>query len=87
MSRASEGVIFNKMVVQIINGMLLLISFCVQSQNNKIDSLKNVITQSESDSVKINSLIELSKEYQFLDYDQAKSIAEEASDLAEKNNI
>ena len=60
--------------------ILLPVSFCGHTQNSpRIDSLKKIIAGAATDSVKIISLIELSIEYQFSNYDQAKRLAEEAT--------
>ena len=57
------------------------------SQDPKIDSLKKVISKTTTDSVKVNSLIELSKLY--LDIDLAKAIeyGNQARKIAKKKGL
>lgn len=68
---------------------VLLLSSSAFSQNTShqpIDSLRNELSNANSDSTKVMLLVALSKEYQFIDFMQAKSLADEATKTAEKNN-
>lgn len=69
-------------------GVLLLVSVSARSQNSpRLDSLNSVIKTATIDSIKIRAQIALSKETQFNNYDQAKALAEEASDLADQTDL
>jgi len=65
-------------------GMLLAISVC--GQDPVIDSLKNVLKRPMVDSLRVNTLIDLAANYYRVDPREAKKIATEARDLAEKSN-
>ncbi|MFZ1807562.1 MAG: tetratricopeptide repeat-containing sensor histidine kinase [Cyclobacteriaceae bacterium] len=69
--------------------LLLLLSYKANAQIStpKIDSLKNELSNVSTDSLRLILLFELSKEYQYLDFIQAKSLLDEATTLAEKLNL
>lgn len=52
----------------------------------KIDSLKNRLNGNLSDSLRIEALIEVSKEYQFIDIDKSIQYSKEATALADSKN-
>ncbi len=54
------------------------------SQDQKIDSLKNLISKSKTDSVTVNGLIELSGLYLSVDLDKAIAYANQARTIADK---
>lgn len=71
----------------VLLSLLLLVNCLAFSQSSpQIDSLKRILQETPSDSIRINILIQLSKEHQFNNYDQAKSLAEEAFTLADSKN-
>ena len=77
-----------KVLFQAAIGFLFAISYSVQAQSLvRQDSLLNLINSTSSDSIKIKATIQLSEYFQFNDYDRAKMLAEEASAIAEKNNL
>ncbi|MGL6266470.1 MAG: adenylate/guanylate cyclase domain-containing protein [Chitinophagaceae bacterium] len=63
---------------------LLFMAFAGFSQQSKIDSLHSVLTSQKEDSFKVQTLIELYKQYK--NPDTARFYAEQARDLAEKIN-
>jgi len=69
--------------------VLLLLSFTTNAQTSspKIDSLKKELSNVSTDSIRLILLFELSKEYQYKDFTQAKSLLDEATVLAEKLNL
>lgn len=88
MSIVKSIIINNKTLLQVVISFLLSLSFGLHAQNIvRQDSLNKVIDGTSSDSVKIIATIELSKEFQFIDYERAKTLAEDASALAEKGNL
>lgn len=58
-----------------------------QVKTDRADSLKNEITKTTSDSIRLVNLVELSKEYQFNDFAQARALVEKAAQLAEAKNL
>ncbi len=88
MSQARAIGIITRALFQAVISLLLFISIAATAQNStQQDSLRNIINNAPSDSIKIKATIELSKMFQFSDYDTAKVLAEEASAIAEKNNL
>jgi signal transduction histidine kinase len=69
--------------------MLLSLSIITkaQSPSHHIDSLKTELSKVSSDSSRLRLLFELSEEYQYLDFVQAKSLIDEATTLSEKLNL
>ncbi|MFZ6009168.1 MAG: tetratricopeptide repeat-containing sensor histidine kinase [Bacteroidota bacterium] len=67
--------------------VLLLCSVSAQAQKNKIDSLENELKAELPDSTRIKLLINLSQEYQYLDYSKSKKNAEEAVEIAEETQV
>lgn len=63
---------------------LSFFSFAVYGQQNVIDSLENVIERTTNDTLRVNTLIELSSYYLNIDLTKAKRYGEEARDLADK---
>jgi len=63
---------------------LMALSTIGWSQAPTIDSLKRVISKTKIDSVKVNSLIELSKVYLDIDLNQAIEYGKQARKLAKK---
>jgi len=53
----------------------------------KIDSLKSELSGASSDSARVALLLELSIEYQFIDFQQARNLVDEAAQLAESNDM
>ncbi len=67
--------------------ILLSIGAKAQNNRNKLDSLNNELSQVKGDSLKLVLLIELSKQYQFIDYSKAKHLAEDATKIADAQNL
>lgn len=67
---------------------VLFLSRGLQAQNTspEIDSLKRELNSVTSDSSKLQILLRLSREYQYLSYNEAKLLAEQATTLSEKIN-
>ena len=63
---------------------LISLATTVWSQDPTIDSLKNTISKSKTDSVTVNGLIELSGAYLSIDLDKAIAYANQARTIAEK---
>ena len=61
-----------------------LLVFSQSLAQNKADSLKLALNNSSSDSVKVSTLIALSKHHQYVDFGQARLYADEALSLANK---
>ncbi len=59
---------------------------CAQGQNS-IDSLQKLMDNTSSDSTRIELLVELSIAYQYVDYERAKSHANQAVEIAEQKNL
>jgi signal transduction histidine kinase len=53
----------------------------------QIDSLENALKQKLADTTRIKTLVELSKQYQYVDYGKSKAYAEEALRIAEEKNL
>ncbi|GAB1444735.1 MAG: tetratricopeptide repeat-containing sensor histidine kinase [Cyclobacteriaceae bacterium] len=73
----------------VLSTILLFISLVsiAQPTTPRIDSLKNELHKVESDSLRLRLLLNLSTEYQYLDFDQSKTLADEATALSEKLNL
>ena len=70
--------------------LLLFIAMCIQvfcNNEEKIDSLKNELTHSVNDSLKINILLKLFWEYQRANPDTALIFAEKALEISQANNF
>jgi len=70
---------------------LLIIFSCVlitqaAAQNQRVDSLITVLTKLKSDSIKVNTLLNLGNEYLYTDVDEAYKYGEWALDLSTKIN-
>jgi class 3 adenylate cyclase len=63
---------------------LISLATIAWSQDPKIDSLKNLISKSKTDSVTVNGLIELSRIYLSIDLSKAIAHANQARTIAEK---
>jgi len=64
--------------------IFLIFSSCCFAQNSKIDSIKKVISAAKVDSLKVNSLISLSKEFLSISPQETINYAITARDLAQK---
>jgi signal transduction histidine kinase len=53
---------------------------------NKIDSLENKLKKDSHDTTKIRTLVDLSVQYQYVDYNKSRRYAQEAARLAEKSD-
>ena len=72
-----------------IGVMFMLVAplfLCAQGQNS-IDSLQKLMDNTSSDSTRIELLVELSIAYQYVDYERAKSHANQAVEIAEQKNL
>lgn len=65
---------------------LVLLPSLMMAQSER-DSLEKELKKETSDSVKVRILIRLAYEYQYTDLKKAKSLAEDAIELAQKNNL
>lgn len=54
---------------------------------NSIDSLQRLLDNTRSDSTRIELLVELSIAYQYVDYERAKSYANQAVEIADQKNL
>lgn len=66
---------------------LLSLTTNAQPSTPYIDSLKTQLGKASTDSLRLTLLFELSKKYQYLDFAQAKSLLDEATELSEKLNL
>ena len=64
--------------------ILFFLSFQCLAQNSKIDSIKKIISAAKEDSLKVNSLIALSKEFSSISPQETINYAATARDLAQK---
>jgi len=89
MNNSKERGASNNLIKYSFSTMLLLLSLCIVAQTTtpRIDSLKNELGKTESDSLRLRLLFKLSTEYQYLDFDQAKALIDEATTLSEKLNL
>ena len=71
-----------KNIFCILLGCVLV--FSQSLAQNKTDSLKRVLDNSASDSMKVRTLIALSKHHQYMDFGQARIYADQALSLANK---
>jgi len=67
--------------------IFLFFSFHCFAQNSKIDSIKKVISASKEDTLKVNSLISLSKEFLSISPQETINYAITARDLAQKTDF
>lgn len=66
----------------------LLVPVTLLAQNQKlIDSLRSRLNTNLSDSLKITTLIELSKKYQYTDISKSKDYSQQAIELSESKNL
>ena len=87
--------IFDLTFKKVLLGLLYIVLIpTILSQQNKIDSLSNVIQQTkleqgftELDSTYINTLIKLGKSYRFVDSDSLKSIAKKVLELSKSSSF
>jgi signal transduction histidine kinase len=76
-------------VKTILLSIALSFIFCLPafSQNQaKLDSLEKALRKLNSDSARILTLVKLSEEYEYIDYNQAKKYADQALTIAETKN-
>ncbi|HZX73405.1 MAG TPA: hypothetical protein VFE57_03230, partial [Cyclobacteriaceae bacterium] len=69
--------------------IVLSIAFCSVAFSQdilKLDSLELELKNQSSDSTRIRVLVALSKEYEYSNYNQAKSFADRALSIAEQKN-
>lgn len=59
----------------------------IQAQHASLDSLENVLKQTNQDSTKINVLLSLSSQYRYVDFSKSKEYAEQALKLAIAKNL
>ena len=59
-------------------------TLCASGQNTTIDNLKAGLQNATNDSIRIELQLQLSREYQYIDFEQAMVHAQEALQLAEK---
>jgi len=74
-----------KRYISFILAWVLLLAYPSYSQPKR-DSLENALRNAPSDSVRLTTLILLSKAYQYTDFTQAEKYSEQALDIAKKNN-
>jgi signal transduction histidine kinase len=71
--------------------LFLLIPGLVQADHAfaqaQVDSLENALKKNLADTSRIKTLVELSKQYQYVDYGKSKAYAEEALRIAEDKNL
>lgn len=67
--------------------LFLSLTINAQTSTPNIDSLKIQLGKASTDSSRLTLLFELSKKYQYLDFTQAKSLLDEATELSEKLNL
>jgi signal transduction histidine kinase len=63
--------------------LVILLMHCSAFSQSKIDSLENALKRSASDSLRVTTLVALSREFQYVDYAKSKEYAEQAVKLAE----
>lgn len=71
----------------VATALFLSLTINAQTSTPNIDSLKIQLGKASTDSSKLTLLFELSKKYQYLDFTQAKSLLDEATELSEKLNL
>ena len=71
----------------VIAFFLISLATIAWSQDARIDSLRNVISKSKTDSVTVNGLIELSGLYLSIDFNKAIAYAKQARTIAEKTGF
>jgi signal transduction histidine kinase len=72
--------------IRILLLLTVLFSSPVMGQK-KIDSLQNELKKDIADSAKVKILVALSREFQYIDYNQSKLYATEALQLADERNL
>src|SRR6202012_2033420 len=65
---------------------LLFTVLLTQAQHKNIDSLRTALSKAETDTVKMNVLIELGKQYFLFNPDSSIIVAQQAYAIAVKNN-
>ena len=70
---------------------LAILIFCVSLSisgfsQNKIDSLETELKKSLADTTRVKLYVALSQEYQYSNYPKSKEYAQQAVDLAERQN-
>ncbi|MFM7487351.1 MAG: hypothetical protein ACKO13_10590, partial [Cytophagales bacterium] len=66
----------------------MLVPASLLAQNQKyIDSLRNRLNANLPDSLKVTTLIELSKKYQYTDIAKSKAYSQQAIELSESKNL
>lgn len=71
----------------VATALFLSLTINAQTSTPNIDSLKIQLGKASTDSSRLTLLFELSKKYQYLDFTQAKSLLDEATELSEKLNL
>jgi signal transduction histidine kinase len=79
-------VIRMKRTILIFTVLLFVGSHSAHTQQLNLDSLERVLQGSISDSLRLTTLLTLSKEYQYKDIPKAEKFSKQAFSLAEKNN-
>jgi len=80
------AVIRMKRTILIVVILLFAGSHSAYTQQFNLDSLERVLESSISDSLRLTTLLTLSKEYQYKDIPKAEKFSKQAFSLAEKNN-
>ena len=73
-------------LIKVFSVLFILFSTTCLAQDPQIERLKNYIEKSKNDSTKVDTLVELSKQYSIKSPDGAIHFANDAKDLAEKIN-
>jgi len=66
---------------------LLMCFVSISAQSNRINDLKNSLSESSPDSLRIRTYIQLCKEYTYQDFDTSSYYGQLAYDLSQKNNF
>ncbi len=66
---------------------ILLLTQCTALAQTRIDSLESALKQNLADSSRISTLIRLSREYQYANFNQSRQLAEHALKLADSIDI
>jgi signal transduction histidine kinase len=67
--------------------IFIVISAAPAFSQNKIDSLETELKKSLPDTTRVKLYVELSKEYEYINYLRSKEYAQQAVDLAEEKNL
>jgi signal transduction histidine kinase len=81
----------NNLCIKPVRRFLTIASFCFAVSSSiaqgRIDSLEKELTKNNPDSVRVNILINLSFDYQYLNYEKSMEFANEAVRIADENNF